>query len=191
MSQNEGYYGSRGQLQPKFVHGEMFPMQWVKIFIQPILVWQMFTLTVKELTLSMLTASFLYFLKKNLSGTLSECQMIWIQIKTDILLPLIWVQTVCKDYQQTTKVAASKERVKAVYIMCTRREFSGIINLFSVIINLFSENINLFSRFLNLFSRIINLLIHCSWERTCRTSPLPWTELWTLAEELLALVVVE
>ena len=25
---------------------------------------------------------------------------------------LIWVQTVCKDYQQTTKVTTSKERVK-------------------------------------------------------------------------------
>ena len=69
----------------------------------------MFTLTVKVLTLSMVMASFLYFLKKILSGTLSECQMIWIQIKTDILLLLIWVQTVCKGYQQTTKVAASEE----------------------------------------------------------------------------------
>ena len=30
---------------------------------------------------------------------------------TDILYILIWVQTVCKGYQQTTKVATSKERV--------------------------------------------------------------------------------
>ena len=28
----------------------------------------------------------------------------------DALSVLIWVQTVCKGYQQTTKVAASKER---------------------------------------------------------------------------------
>ena len=47
-------------------------------------------------------------LKKNLSGTLSENQKVWIQIRTNIL---IWVQTVCKGYQQMTTVAASKARV--------------------------------------------------------------------------------
>ena len=30
----------------------------------------------------------------------------------DVLSDLIWVQIVCKGYQQMTKVAASKERVK-------------------------------------------------------------------------------
>ena len=40
------------------------------------------------------------------------CQTVWIHIRTDDLLLLIWVQTVCKGYQQTTKVAANKERVK-------------------------------------------------------------------------------
>ena len=33
--------------------------------------------------------------------------MIWIQIRAKILSVLIWVQTVCKGYQQTTKVAGS------------------------------------------------------------------------------------
>ena len=33
------------------------------------------------------------------------------QVRTDILSVFIWIQTVCKVYQQTTKVAASKERV--------------------------------------------------------------------------------
>ena len=47
-----------------------------------------------------------------LSGIQSECQTVWIQIRTDILSVLIWVQTVCKGYQQMTKVAASLERVK-------------------------------------------------------------------------------
>ena len=42
------------------------------------------------------------------------CQTVWIQIRTDILSVLIWVQTVCKGYQQTTKVASSKERVKVL-----------------------------------------------------------------------------
>ena len=40
--------------------------------------------------------------RKILSGTPSECQTVWTQIRTDILSVLIWVQTVCKGYQQTT-----------------------------------------------------------------------------------------
>ena len=58
-----------------------------------------------------------FFFKKNqlfqkfLTGTLSECQTVWIQIRTNLLSGLIWVQTVCKGYQQTIKVAARKERV--------------------------------------------------------------------------------
>ena len=49
----------------------------------------------------------LTFSKKQ-SGTPSERQTVWIQIRTDILSVLIWVQTVCKGYQQMTIVAASK-----------------------------------------------------------------------------------
>ena len=52
------------------------------------------------------------FFKKNLSGIPSQCQTVWIQIRPDILLGLIWVQTICKGYQQMTKVATSGERVK-------------------------------------------------------------------------------
>ena len=33
---------------------------------------------------------------------------VWTHVRTDILSVLIWVKTVCKGYQQTTKVAASK-----------------------------------------------------------------------------------
>ena len=36
------------------------------------------------------------------SGTPSRCLTVWIQIRTDVLSVLIWVQTVCKDYQQMT-----------------------------------------------------------------------------------------
>ena len=50
---------------------------------------------------------------KNLSGIPSECLTVWIQIRPDILSGLIWVQTVCKGYQQMTKVATRGERVKA------------------------------------------------------------------------------
>ena len=34
----------------------------------------------------------------------SECQTLWIQIRPDLLSGLIWVQTVCKGYQQITPV---------------------------------------------------------------------------------------
>ena len=40
------------------------------------------------------------------------CQTIWIRIRPDMLSGLIWVQTVCKGYQQTTKVVLSSQRVK-------------------------------------------------------------------------------
>ena len=52
----------------------------------------------------------LFIQKKNLSGTISECQIVWIQIRTDVLSVLIWVQTVCKGQQQTTTVAADQKR---------------------------------------------------------------------------------
>ena len=38
------------------------------------------------------------------SGTLSECQMVWIQIRTGSILSfLIWFKTVCKGYKQKTE----------------------------------------------------------------------------------------
>ena len=37
-----------------------------------------------------------------LSRIPSGCQTVWIQIRPDILSGLIWVQTVCKIYLQTT-----------------------------------------------------------------------------------------
>ena len=45
------------------------------------------------------------FFQKNLSRIPSECQTVWIQIRPDILSGLIQVHTVCKGYQQRTKVA--------------------------------------------------------------------------------------
>ena len=50
---------------------------------------------------------FNFFFQNYLSGIPSECQTIWIQI---------WVQTVCKGYQQMTKVATSGERVRYAII---------------------------------------------------------------------------
>ena len=42
----------------------------------------------------------------------SEYQTAWNQIRPDKMSGLIWVQTVCKGYQLTTKVAPSRQRVK-------------------------------------------------------------------------------
>ena len=46
----------------------------------------------------------LFFFKNTLSGIPSECKTIWIQIRPDVSSGLIWIQTVCKVYQQTTLV---------------------------------------------------------------------------------------
>ena len=48
-----------------------------------------------------------------ISGKLLQCQTVWIQIRADVLSFLIWVQTVCKGYQQTAKVTISKKIVEA------------------------------------------------------------------------------
>ena len=40
------------------------------------------------------------------------CQTVEILIRRDIMLGLIWVQSVCKGYQQTAKVAPSGQRDK-------------------------------------------------------------------------------
>ena len=53
------------------------------------------------------------FFKKNFRNTI-RCQTIWSRSKTNVLWVLIWVQTVCKGYQQTTKVTASMERVEKI-----------------------------------------------------------------------------
>ena len=41
-----------------------------------------------------------------------EVQTVWIQIRAHIQSVLIWLQTVCKGYQQMIKVTASKEIVR-------------------------------------------------------------------------------
>ena len=58
---------------------------------------------------------------KNLSEISSECQTVWIQIRPDILSGLIWVQTVCKSYQQTTLVGKYLTH-KAPHIICSRQQ---------------------------------------------------------------------
>ena len=49
--------------------------------------------------------------KKHISRTLSECQTVWIHIRTNILSVLILVQTVCKGYQS----ADDKSKAEIVF----------------------------------------------------------------------------
>ena len=42
---------------------------------------------------------------KNLSGISVDCQAVWIQIMPAVLSGLIWVQIVCKDYQQMALIS--------------------------------------------------------------------------------------
>ena len=87
-------------------HLESCIIQKRKMYILALITCLMFLLTLCML------GNFSYFLspadffkifkKKIFSGVPSECQTDWIQIRTDILSVLIWVQTVCKGYQQRT-----------------------------------------------------------------------------------------
>ena len=51
------------------------------------------------------------FLEKNLSGILSECQKVWIQIRPDALSGLIWVHIGWKDNQQMTLVGKELKEI--------------------------------------------------------------------------------
>ena len=69
-----------------------------------------------------------YFFFQNIhSGTLSDCQMVWIQIRIVIMSFLIWVQTVCKGYQQTEKIATRKETFNYKWLFHCSSHFYFII----------------------------------------------------------------
>ena len=55
------------------------------------------------------------FFRKIISEILSECQTDWTQIRPDIISGLIWVQTVCKRYQQM--ILGDKELKYNIYII--------------------------------------------------------------------------
>ena len=51
-------------------------------------------------------------------STPSMCPTVWIQVRPNILSGLIWVQSVCKRYQQTTKVALAGKELNAKQLTC-------------------------------------------------------------------------
>ena len=53
-------------------------------------------------------------LKKFFQGCHIECRTVWFQIRMDELSGLIWVQTVCKLYQQTTMAGKEWRKTKSL-----------------------------------------------------------------------------
>ena len=52
---------------------------------------------------------------------LSDCQIILIQLRIEVVSVLIWVQTVCKGNQPTTKDTTNKEIINNItghFILC-------------------------------------------------------------------------
>ena len=43
---------------------------------------------------------------------LTKCQAVWIQIRTDVMLVLIWVQTVAKVISRRQKLSLAKKELK-------------------------------------------------------------------------------
>ena len=57
----------------------------------------------------------------------STCQTDWIQIRPDILLGLIWVQSVCKDCEQpSSELLAKLELEDLKLILIERTGFAGL-----------------------------------------------------------------
>ena len=52
------------------------------------------------------------FFKKKYRDTIEVS--VWIQIRPNIMLGLIWAQIVCKGYQRSTELAASRKRVPEI-----------------------------------------------------------------------------
>ena len=55
-----------------------------------------------------------FFFLKILSGIPTDCQTDWIQFRPNILSGLIWLQTVCKGYEQTTIVSKELNKLQGL-----------------------------------------------------------------------------
>ena len=67
----------------------------------------------------MLFCRLLIFLEKMIHKYHQSVKQVWFQIRPGVILGLIWVQTVCKGYQQTTLLVnhfpASQIHVEQLY----------------------------------------------------------------------------
>ena len=80
--------------------------------------------------------------QKILSGIPSDCQTLWIQIRLDRMSSLIWVQTVCKGYQQMAKKCIrSRERLRTLKnYQHNQRLIHVVSQFFALIKGIFEEN---------------------------------------------------
>ena len=61
--------------------------------------------------------------KKNLSGILSDCRTVWIQIRTDVLSVLIWIKTACKGFSRRQKLSLARKELKSLTIVEWLKKF--------------------------------------------------------------------
>ena len=78
------------------------------------------------------------FLKINHPGPPSEYQTVWIQIKTDILLVFIWVQTVCKRLSTGMLRVIAGKYISVQYIVSYRDIHVYIYHKYSDTLNTFN-----------------------------------------------------
>ena len=78
----------------------------------------------------------------NLSGIPSECQTIWIQIRPNKILGLIWAQSVCKGYHQQTPLADKQFDVHA-HLFNGAGDLNFCLHLYLLPLNLKSSAANI------------------------------------------------
>ena len=94
------------------------------------------------------------FIRINHPGPPSKCQTVWIQIKNDILLVFIWVQTVCKRLFADDILSTGMQRVLSgkyfsfQYIVSYRdihayvyHKYSDTLNTFNMLCPLNKEKV--------------------------------------------------
>ena len=117
------------KLEQKHKRGEIVDTSWDKSTKEEeLLAFYIFIYTLHAGYFFMILLLSADFLSKNLSGTKPRWLTVWIQIKPNILLVLIWLQTVCKCHQMT-KVAASTEKPDhGLPLSCWKIYFTGLIS---------------------------------------------------------------
>ena len=89
-----------------------------------------------------------------------QCQTDWIPIRPDILSGLIWGQTVCKGYQQTTLVGKELrmllggKEVKKIHCICDKL----MIFYFSALVNTRNEYLLNGEFIISMYPQTINVL---------------------------------
>ena len=96
----------------KYTPALRFPLKFTTALIAEPSVHNVFNLFAYWVILYFLSPTDFFFSNstslKILSGKPPECQTVWIQIRSELLLGLLWVQTILNSYQRTTLVGKRK-----------------------------------------------------------------------------------